>query len=61
MRFEKLSFTSLLRFFYSVIVDCLKSKINICICALSSKMLLVRIVENNKIDAYFRAGRLSKG
>ena len=24
--------------------------------ALSDKMLLVRIVENNKIDAYFRAG-----
>ncbi len=24
--------------------------------ALSSKLLLVRIVENNKIDAYFRAG-----
>ena len=24
--------------------------------ALSGKMLLVRIVENNKIDAYFRAG-----
>ena len=23
---------------------------------LSGKMLLVRIVENNKIDAYFRAG-----
>ncbi len=26
--------------------------------ALSGKMLLVRIVENNKIDAYFRAGRV---
>ena len=25
-------------------------------CALSGKMLLVRIVENNKTDAYFRAG-----
>ena len=25
-------------------------------CALSGKMLLVRIVENNKIDAYYRAG-----
>ncbi len=24
--------------------------------ALSGKMLLVRIVENNRIDAYFRAG-----
>ena len=24
--------------------------------ALSDKMLLVRIVENNKIDAYFRVG-----
>ena len=24
--------------------------------ALSDKMLLVRIVENNKIDAYYRAG-----
>ena len=24
--------------------------------ALSDKMLLVRIIENNKIDAYFRAG-----
>ena len=24
--------------------------------ALSGKILLVRIVENNKIDAYFRAG-----
>ncbi len=24
--------------------------------AISGKMLLVRIVENNKIDAYFRAG-----
>ncbi len=24
--------------------------------ALSGKMLLVRIVENNKMDAYFRAG-----
>ena len=24
--------------------------------SLSGKMLLVRIVENNKIDAYFRAG-----
>ncbi len=24
--------------------------------AFSAKMLLVRIVENNKIDAYFRAG-----
>ena len=24
--------------------------------ALSGKMLLVRIVENNKIDTYFRAG-----
>ena len=24
--------------------------------ALSAKMLLVRIVENNKIDAYFSAG-----
>ncbi len=28
--------------------------------ALSGKMLLIMIVENNKIDAYFRAGRLSK-
>ena len=26
--------------------------------ALSGKMLLVRIVENNKIDAYFRAGQV---
>ncbi len=24
--------------------------------ALSGKMLLVRIIENNKIDAYFRSG-----
>ncbi len=29
--------------------------------ALSGKMLLVRIVENNKIYALLRAGRLSKG
>ncbi len=28
--------------------------------ALSGKMLLVRIVENNKIDEYFRLVRLSK-
>ena len=26
--------------------------------ALSGKMLLVRIVENNKIDAYFREGQV---
>ena len=25
-------------------------------CALSGKMLLVRIIEDNKIDAYFRSG-----
>ena len=29
--------------------------------ALSGKMLLLRIFENNKIDAYFRVGWLSKG
>ncbi len=29
--------------------------------ALSSKMLLVRIIENNKIDAYLGQVRLSKG
>ncbi len=28
--------------------------------AIDGKMLLVRIIENNKIDAYFRVGRLSK-
>ncbi len=26
--------------------------------ALSGKMLLVRIIENNKIDAYFRSGQV---
>ena len=30
-------------------------------CALSGKMLLVRIVENNKIDAYLGQISLSKG
>ena len=29
-------------------------------CALPGKMLLVRIIENNKIDAYFRSGLLGK-
>ncbi len=29
--------------------------------ALSGKLLLVRIIENNKIAAYFRHFRLSKG
>ncbi len=28
---------------------------------LPGKMLLVGIIENNKIDAYSRSGRLSKG
>ncbi len=30
-------------------------------CALSDKILVVRIIENNKIDANFRWGLLSKG
>ena len=29
-------------------------------CALNGKILLVRIIENNKIDAYFGQVRLSK-